>query len=321
MSENLTTILNGIIDELTGPSPSLPFEGDMIKICEAVTKTFLGEPSLLHLKPPLRICGDIHGQFTDLLQIMTSAEMPPDQKYLFLGDYVDRGQQSCEVICLLLALKLRYPTAVYLLRGNHETVEMTTEYGFKMECCRRMGRNVYSHFITTFNAMPLAAVVGERLFCVHGGITPELNSLDQIAAIERPLVIEEAGMIADLVWSDPSDRVTEFGKSDRGNSCVWGYSPARQFMEANNLTHIIRAHQMAMNGVEYPFNPDRSIITVFSAPYYAGEFKNRGAFLVVDENLDISAEIITCQVKCGKKVTRVPQVKKKGSKKKGKKNR
>jgi len=266
---------------------------DALFLCQASLNKIQAEPNILELRAPLCVCGDVHGQFVDLLQIFTLAEYPPATRYLFLGDYVDRGTQSLEVICLLLALKLRYPNHIFLIRGNHETREMTEQYGFLVECSSKLNKAIYNEFIKLFDALPLAAIINERIFCIHGGLTPDLHSLDQIKNIPRPTKIEEHGFLADLVWSDPSIDVEEWAPNDRGLTVRWGFKPAKLFMESNHLTHIVRAHQMAENGVDYPFEPERSVITVFSAPWYAGEFKNLGAFLRVDKSLRIEVVLLT----------------------------
>jgi serine/threonine-protein phosphatase PP1 catalytic subunit len=252
----------------------------------------LQEPSLLELHPPLHICGDIHGQFPDLLRIFEAADPPPNGKFLFLGDYVDRGPMSLEVICLLLAFKVRYPHHIFLLRGNHETREMTESYGFKSECISKTNRQVYSDFCELFETMPIGALIGGKLFCVHGGLSPELINIDQVRQIVRPADASHKGFLADLLWSDPSETVQDFGPSERGDTVVWGMTAVKRFLDANNLEMLIRAHQLVHLGYEYPFEPDRSALTVFSAPCYGGEYKNRGAYLVVDKSGEVEPVLL-----------------------------
>jgi serine/threonine-protein phosphatase PP1 catalytic subunit len=260
---------------------------DVSSLIAASRPVLLQEPSLLELHAPLHICGDTHGQFPDLLRIFESAEPPPNGRFLFLGDYVDRGPMSLEVICLLLALKVRYPSHVFLLRGNHETREATETYGFAAECTAKLNRQVYNEFCDLFEALPIGAVIGGKLFCVHGGLSPELATLDQVRGIARPADASFKGLLANLLWSDPSTEVADFGPSDRGDTVVWNLPAVRRFLDANGLTTLIRAHQLVHMGFEYPFAPDESVLTVFSAPCYAGEFANRGAFLFVDKDLSI----------------------------------
>ncbi|EAY09925.1 Ser/Thr protein phosphatase, putative [Trichomonas vaginalis G3] len=283
-----------IINLLTrskGTPPKLQNQ-TILTILNASKELFMKEPNILELRTPINVVGDIHGQFPDLMTVFQDGEFPPNSRYLFLGDYVDRGTQSLEVICLLFALKVRYPNHMFLLRGNHETKEMTEEYGFAVECSSKQNKATYMEFINVFDTLPLAALINNSYFCVHGGLTPDLHDLEQIRALPRPTQIQEHGFLADLVWSDPAKDVEDFAPSERGLTVKWGQKPAQQFMEANNLTKIIRAHQMAEEGIEYPFAPDYSVITVFSAPWYAGEFKNKGGFLKIDKNNHIDPIMI-----------------------------
>ena len=265
---------------------------DVLFLIRSAKAVFASEPTLLELKPPLNVCGDIHGQFSDLLRLFSLDAPIPSSRYLFLGDYVDRGPQSLEVICLLLALKLRHPDNVFMLRGNHECKEMSELYGFAPECIAKQNRVVYNEFCQLFEWMPIAAVISNRIFCVHGGLSPQLDNLQQIKAIQRPTGIPETGLLADLLWSDPDRAVREWGPSERGVTYVWGLNPAKRFLAKSRFSVLIRAHQMAMQGIEFPFAPDRSVITVFSAPAYANEFKNKGAILKIDANLVITTAIL-----------------------------
>lgn len=267
---------------------------DISYLIHSTKQILLDEPSVLELKPPINVCGDIHGQFTDLLRLFKMEEPLPQSNYLFLGDYVDRGPQGLEVMCLLLAYKLKFPNSIYLLRGNHECREMTELYGFGHECITKQNRRIYSEFCDLFNTLPIAAIIANRIFCVHGGLSPLLENLNQIKQFKRPMEIPENGLMADLLWSDP-ERLPgnkEWGPSERGMTCVWSLIPAKRFLEKNHFSVLIRAHQLAMEGIEFPFAPNRSVITVFSAPNYAGEFTNRGAFLKIDKQLVITSAIL-----------------------------
>lgn len=276
---------------------------DVLYLISESKSVFQKEPIVLELKPPINICGDIHGQYSDLLRLLDMNPPLPQTRYLFLGDYVDRGPQSLEVICLLLALKLKYPDNIYMIRGNHECQEMTELYGFARECVAKQSKKVYLGFCELFNWMPIVAIISHKIFCVHGGLSPVFESLEQIKAIKRPTTIPDTGLLADLLWSDPEKRVKEWGPSERGVTFVWGWSPAKRFLEANKFSVLVRAHQLAMNGIEFPFAPERSVITVFSAPGYAGEFRNKGAFLKVDQNLVITTSILHIEKKSPKAET------------------
>lgn len=265
---------------------------DILMIIQDASRLFLNEPTLLQLHPPLNIVGDIHGQFPDLLRIFEMDDKPPNARYLFLGDYVDRGPMGLEVICLLLALKLKYPNHIYMLRGNHETRETTELYGFCDECTHKTNKNVYTEFCTMFDNIPIAALISNKILCVHGGISPTLKTVDQIAEIARPADASYKGFLADLLWSDPNPELEEYGPNSRGDTIAWGLAPVKSFLQANNLSTLVRAHQLAQEGYEYPFNPDKCVITIFSAPCYAGEYKNRGAYIRVDKSMAITPVVL-----------------------------
>lgn len=158
---------------------------------------------LVETTGPIRLCGDIHGQFYDLLRIFDFGGDPRSTRYLFLGDYVDRGRQSIECIALLFALKIRFPNDFFLLRGNHESDSINRLYGFYDECKRRYSIKLWRAFCDAFNFMPVAALISDKIICMHGGMSPELEDLNQIRNLNRPTNIPEAGLLCDLLWSDP----------------------------------------------------------------------------------------------------------------------
>jgi serine/threonine-protein phosphatase PP1 catalytic subunit len=133
-----------------------------------------------------QICGDIHGQYYDLLRLFEYGGFPPEANYLFLGDYVDRGKQSLETICLLLAYKIKYPENFFILRGNHECASINRIYGFYDECKRRYNIKLWKTFTDCFNCLPIAAIIDEKIFTMHGGLSPDLNSMEQIRRVMRP---------------------------------------------------------------------------------------------------------------------------------------
>ncbi|CCW71997.1 unnamed protein product [Phytomonas sp. Hart1] len=248
----------------------------------------MSQPMLIEIHPPVNLCGDIHAQFWDLLRLFELGGYPPGGNYLFLGDYVDRGERSLETICLLLAYKLLFPETIFLLRGNHETASINRIYGFFDECKRRFNVRLWKVFTDTFNCMPVAAVVGERILCMHGGLSPELGSLEQIRRILRPTDVSDSGLLCDLLWSDPDGEEERSGwsENDRGVSWVFGNDVVEETLQRFDLDLICRAHQVVDEG--YEFFAGRRLITVFSAPNYCGEFNNHGAFLCVDKKLNCS---------------------------------
>lgn len=191
------------------------------------------------------ICtGDIHGQYQDLLKLLDYGGYPPSVTYLFLGDYVDRGKQSLETICLLLAYKIRYPDKVSLLRGNHEDAKINRIYGFYDECKRRFNVRLWKIFTDCFNCLPVAALIDEKIICMHGGLSPELKNLDQIRELPRPTEIPDSGLLCDLLWSDPDARIEGWADSDRGVSCTFGADVVAEFLDKNELDLICRGHQV-----------------------------------------------------------------------------
>ncbi|KAJ4828751.1 Serine/threonine-protein phosphatase PP1 isozyme 9 [Turnera subulata] len=265
-------------------------EAEIRQLCVNARQIFLSQPNLLEIKAPIRICGDIHGQYQDLLRLFEYGGYPPSANYLFLGDYVDRGRQSLETICLLLAYKIRYPTRVFLLRGNHEDAKINRIYGFYDECKRRFNVRLWKIFTDCFNCLPVAALIDEKILCMHGGLSPQLERVDQIKEIERPTEIPDSGLLCDLLWSDPDGKIEGWGDSDRGVSCTFGADIVADFLEKNDLDLICRGHQVVEDG--YEFFGKRKLVTIFSAPNYGGEFDNAGALLSVDESLVCSFEIL-----------------------------
>ena len=240
----------------------------------------------------MNICGDIHGQFYDLLQLFELGGYPPDKNYLFLGDYVDRGRQSIETMCLLLAYKIKYPENFFLLRGNHECSSVNRIYGFYDECKRRYSIKLWKNFCDCFNCLPIAAIIDDTIFCCHGGLSPELVFVNEIKEIIRPTDVPEQGMLCDILWSDPNKDIIDdyFGENERGISVTFSKKYLQKFLSDNNLELLCRAHQVVEEG--YEFFANKKCVTVFSAPNYCGIFDNSGAMMVVDENLKCSFNII-----------------------------
>ncbi|KAF2541884.1 hypothetical protein F2Q68_00033172 [Brassica cretica] len=164
--------------------------------------------------------------------------------YLFLGDYVDRGKQSLETICLLLAYKIRYPSKIFLLRGNHEDAKINRIYGFYDECKRRFNVRLWKIFTDCFNCLPVAALIDDKILCMHGGLSPDLENLEQIREIQRPTEIPDNGLLCDLLWSDPDQKSEGWSDSDRGISCTFGADVVAEFLDKNDLDLICRGHQI-----------------------------------------------------------------------------
>lgn len=288
--------VDAIIDrllEVRGSKPGKPVqltENEIKELCYRSREIFISQPILLELEAPIKICGDVHGQYYDLLRLFEYGGFPPDANYLFLGDYIDRGKQSLETVCLLLAYKIKYPENFFLLRGNHECASINRIYGFYDECKRRHTIKLWKVFTDCFNTLPIAALIDEKILCMHGGLSPELTKVDTIKNIVRPTDVPDTGLLCDLLWSDPDKDVTDWGENDRGVSFTFGEDIVQKFANRNDIDLICRAHQVVEDG--YEFFCKRQLVTLFSAPNYCGEFDNSGAMMSVDETLMCSFQIL-----------------------------
>ncbi|KAF9343195.1 hypothetical protein BGX26_006116 [Mortierella sp. AD094] len=263
---------------------------EILYVCQTAREIFLSQPTLIELSPPVKIVGDIHGQYTDLLRLFEMCGFPPSANFLFLGDYVDRGKMSLETILLLFCYKIKYPENFFLLRGNHECANVTRVYGFYDECKRRASIKMWKAFVDVFNCLPLTAIVANKIFCVHGGLSPSLGSMDDIRAIRRPTDVPDYGLLNDLLWSDPSEAALDWEDNERGVSYCFGKSIIQNFLNRHDFDLVCRAHMVVEDGYEF-FN-DRTLVTVFSAPNYCGEFDNYGAVMSVNEDLLCSFELL-----------------------------
>ncbi|KAK7743607.1 serine/threonine protein phosphatase Pzh1 [Cytospora paraplurivora] len=263
---------------------------EIVAICQRVREVFLSQPALLELDAPVKIVGDVHGQYTDLIRMFEMCGFPPSANFLFLGDYVDRGKQSLETILLLLCYKLKFPENFFLLRGNHECANVTRVYGFYDECKRRCNVKIWKTFIDTFNTLPIAAIVAGKIFCVHGGLSPALGDMDDIRNIARPTDVPDYGLLNDLLWSDPADMEADWEPNERGVSYCFGKKVITDFLTAHDFDLVCRAHMVVEDG--YEFFTDRVLVTVFSAPNYCGEFDNWGAVMSVSSELLCSFELL-----------------------------
>ncbi|KAI4283032.1 MAG: hypothetical protein L6R38_002475 [Xanthoria sp. 2 TBL-2021] len=296
MADQNDVDLDSVIDRLLEVRGSRPgkqvqlLETEIRYLCTKAREIFISQPILLELEAPIKICGDIHGQYYDLLRLFEYGGFPPEANYLFLGDYVDRGKQSLETICLLLAYKIKYPENFFILRGNHECASINRIYGFYDECKRRYNIKLWKTFTDCFNCLPIAAIIDEKIFTMHGGLSPDLNSMEQIRRVMRPTDIPDCGLLCDLLWSDPDKDITGWSENDRGVSFTFGPDVVSRFLQKHDMDLICRAHQVVEDG--YEFFSKRQLVTLFSAPNYCGEFDNAGAMMSVDESLLCSFQIL-----------------------------
>mgnify|MGYP003610687453 FL=1 len=294
--ESLDLDIDSIIERLLEVRKSPPGklvnlrESEILGLIAACREIFMEQPMLLELDSPLKVCGDIHGQYYDLLRAFEWGGYPPNSNYLFLGDYVDRGKQNIETICLLFAYKIKYPENFFLLRGNHESDSISRIYGFFDECKRRYNIKLWKKFCECFNCLPVCALIEDRILCMHGGLSPNLTSLDQIRKINRPCAVPDNGILCDLLWSDPDKNTSGWKENERGVSYVFGSDILSAFLKKQDLDLICRGHQVVEDG--YEFFGNRSLATIFTAPNYCDEFDNSAAIMTIGEGLVCSFKIL-----------------------------
>jgi len=266
-----------------------------VKILCGKAKEILAEESnVQNIDGPVTICGDIHGQFYDLKELFKVGGECPDTNYLFMGDFVDRGYYSVETFLLLLALKVRYPDRITLIRGNHESRQITQVYGFYDECLRKYGSaDVWKYCCEIFDLLALSAIIDNKIFCVHGGLSPSINTVDQVRGIDRKLEVPHDGAMCDLLWSDPDD-IEGWGLSPRGAGYLFGGDVVQSFLHNNDLSLIARAHQLVMEGYKLLFND--TIVTVWSAPNYCYRCGNVAAILELNDKLETNYKIFEAAV-------------------------
>ncbi|CAM0142151.1 Protein phosphatase methylesterase 1 [Umbelopsis sp. WA50703] len=262
-------------------------EHDIKQLCEMVKELLMEESNIQPVHSPVTVCGDIHGQFYDLLELFRVGGDVPDTNYIFMGDFVDRGHHSLETFTLLMALKARYPHRITLLRGNHESRQITQVYGFYDECQSKYGSaNVWKYCCSVFDYLTLAAIVDGTVLCVHGGLSPDVRTLDQIRTIHRLQEIPHEGAFCDLMWSDPED-IDTWAVSPRGAGWLFGGKVTSEFNHVNGLSLIARAHQLVQEGYKYMF-PDENLVTVWSAPNYCYRCGNVASIMEIRDGDEVS---------------------------------
>ena len=291
----------------------------IIKLCDEVQKIVQSQPSLLNIRAPIKIFGNLHGQLDDLIKIFEHFGFPDDtlrgdiesNDYLFLGDYVDRGNKSLELICLLFALKLKHPDQIHLLRGHHEDKNVNYVLGFAEECMLKFPEDpknpnsIFQRINKVFEYLPYCAVIENKILCVHGGIGQSVKTLKQIEKISRPVEISHNSvetssdqiLINELLWTDPTtNSLEEYDKSKRGlfgndetRCCKFSFERTKNFLASNNLTLLIRSHEFVKEGYE---NLNNMIITLVSCLDYCGKLKNAGGILIVKKNSEIIPKMI-----------------------------
>ena len=272
-------------------------EEELKYLCIKSMEIFMQESSFLELTAPIIICGDIHGQYRDLIRLFDFGGTPEKKQYLFLGDYVDRGKNSIECISLLLAYKIKFPKNIYLLRGNHESEMINRTYGFYDECKRRYNLRIWKIFSDCFNWLPISSIVNSKILCMHGGLSPDLKELKNIKQIVRPTEVPDKGLLCDLLWSDPDADAEDWAPNNRGISVLFNENLVEKAIDELDIDLICRAHQVVESG--YEFFAQRQLVTVFSAPNYCGEFDNAGAFMLVNKDLMCGFKVLLPEIKEG----------------------
>lgn len=310
--DEMDTLVKDTVDDIYHQllnTDTLPSEGDICFLLEHATQIFSKESNIVMVPTPTVLVGDVHGQIKDLKErILFNGGPLGSQTYLFLGDYVDRGEASLHCIALLVAAKIMFPDKVFLIRGNHESRGTNGCYGFLSECHSKFPRIQSDEDDDTdaaeanhnfgvlafglgphplwdlankmFDQLPIAAIVGERIFCVHGGLSPRANHLAQIIACRRHRDVSVGGILADLTWSDPCSEMDGFCANHRGCGQLFGEDTTKDFLDISGLAFVCRAHQCVRSG--YLWTHNERVLTLFSAPNYCGQ-GNDGAIMMVGE--------------------------------------
>jgi diadenosine tetraphosphatase ApaH/serine/threonine PP2A family protein phosphatase len=265
----IESILQSSLDD-ESDSPQFATSSDVLTVIEQAVEVFSSEPAVLQVSGSYVVVGDIHGNLDTVIRIFNEFGYPDSRRFIFLGDYVDRGPNSCEVVILLYAFKVLFPRNLLLLRGNHEFGFMNEIYGFRQECFLRFLPRVYSSFIDSFSKLPVCAVVNGRIFCVHGGLRPNLSLCSITKNCE------------DLLWSDPRDEIEGFSANDRGRGFYFGCDATTEFVDREGLNLVIRSHEHCSSGYFWPFGSNHCCLTIFSSLNYCG-CMNDGGVCLIDE--------------------------------------
>lgn len=290
--ESLHSILKEIITRPYGGKQKTKVltapEDNILMIIKNASFLLQSEPAILNLSGNFVVVGDVHGNISSILRIIEKIGYPSeDTKYILLGDYIDRGFYSLEVVLYLYILKLLFPSYIYLLRGNHET--RSIGLNFKNECIEKYSLKVFDEAMDSFNNLPMAAILNDSIFCVHGGISSRVKSRKELMNIKKTDGDPRSDdVITDFLWSDPSTKFSGYSPSKRGVGRCYGEDAVDQFLSNCQLETVVRGHEVAELGYDTPFN-NNTLITVFSSVNYCGQ-KNTAAVLIVDEDNQLSYE-------------------------------
>ena len=265
-------------------------ETQLIEIFEKLIELISEEDNVLMLEAPINVVGDVHGQLFDVFNMFDTAKEKSNEKekFLFLGDYVDRGHFSIETFAYLACLKIKNPEKIFLIRGNHESPNVNQMYGLYNDVLQLYGSpTIWCLANKTFQYLPIAAVISNKFFCVHGGLSPELRFIEKLYSINRVCDIPDTGILADLAWSDPVEDINKWQKSKRGSGYTFGRHQVEEFLHNNKCELVVRSHQLAMSGFDKLFNIDDrpQLLTVWSAPNYCYSSGNAATFMSIDNQL------------------------------------
>jgi diadenosine tetraphosphatase ApaH/serine/threonine PP2A family protein phosphatase len=270
-------------------------ESVVMSLVMRLMEVLIQENNVLLVSSPIFIVGDIHGQLDDLLQLFQQSGAITENNdvnfkpanYLFLGDYVDRGYHGLNTFLYLVTLKLQYPRQIWLLRGNHESRQVSNRYGLYSEIILNYGHaGLWMLVNDAFDLLPVGALVDQDVFCVHGGLSPRLPLIDRLSVENRQVELPASGPICDICWSDP-ENVTEWRENTRGAGYLFGAEQATKFTRVNRLQFIARSHQLCQAGsARYFGNPEGGkekhpyrLITIWSAPNYAYQSGNKAKIM------------------------------------------
>lgn len=253
-------------------------------VCSMTSKIFLDEPSVIDISSPVIIVGDVHAQIEAVIYIFQNYGSPEKNKYIFLGDYVDKGPRSVYTFVYLLANKIIYGENFVMIRGNHEDIKIARQYQFRDEVIKTYNMpDLMDDFDSVFTSLPLGVLVNNTIFCVHGGLGPAIRTVDSVREIQRPFILTDQDPMYDIVWADPQKGIDDWGNGKRGTSCSFGITPLLEFFERSNVTGLIRGHECVKEGYLYSFGDDVNFVTVFSAPNYVNS-GNKAVVLIIDSN-------------------------------------
>ena len=285
--------------------PKIDYQ-NVTELITNVESIFQTEGQLLRLEGDFVIVGDIHGYILDFIRILEKFGRPPKTNYLFLGDLIDKGNFGFETVFCIYYLKSQFPNNVYIIRGNHEFEEVCSTYGFKSEMNSLFPQtNLFEEFVDSFSYIPFAAVINGKYLCVHGGIGPNVNTLDDISKISIPLHNLYDGIPEEIIWSDPATNVKTFSPSPRSVGYRYGSEAVQEFLQHNNLKAIIRGHMTIMEGVKVDF--DGLVYTVHTASNCESIGNSSGALEIKQSENEPIVHIFPPIEKIPKRLTAVPR--------------